>query len=124
MSGAFNAFNALVITKRYYTLSLNQVLYYFVTLTVAFHESMSLFGFMVFLVIANQLVSGTMLAFSLVPEPMMIPLVRDEEDLEDLYIDDFFWLHERGVDLLFIFVFFHLLRKLYLTVFDYEQEFA
>jgi quinol-cytochrome oxidoreductase complex cytochrome b subunit len=55
---------------------------------------------------------------------MMVPLVRDEEDLEDLYIDDFFWLHERGVDLLFIFVFLHLLRKLYLVVIDYEQEFA
>jgi hypothetical protein len=85
---------------------------------------MSLFGFFTFLIIANQLISGTMLAFSLVPEPMMIPLVRDEEDLEDLYTDDFFWLHERGVDLLFIFVFFHLLRKLYLIILDYEQEFA
>jgi hypothetical protein len=51
---------------------------------------MSLFGFFTFLIIANQLISGTMLSFSLVPEPMMIPLVRDEEDLEDLYIDDFF----------------------------------
>ena len=68
--------------------------------------------------------SGTMLAFSLVPEPMMIPLVRDEEDAEDLYTDDFFWLHERGVDLLFIFVFFHLLRKMYLAVYNYEQEYA
>ena len=29
--------------------------------------------------------------------------VRNEEDLEDLYIDDFFWMHERGVDLIFIF---------------------
>lgn len=54
----------------------------------------------------------------------MVPLVRDEEDVEDLYTDDFFWLHERGVDLLFIFVFFHLFRKLYLVVLDYEQEFA
>jgi hypothetical protein len=51
---------------------------------------MALFGFMVFIIIANQLISGTMLAFSLIPEPMMIPLVRDEEDSEDLYIDDFF----------------------------------
>lgn len=85
---------------------------------------MSLFGFFTFLIIANQLISGTMLAFSLVPEPMMIPLVRDEEDLEDLYTDDFFWLHERGVDLLFIFVFFHLLRKMYLAVYSYEQEYA
>jgi hypothetical protein len=31
-----------------------------------------------------------MLALSLLPEPMLIPVVRDEEDLEDLYIDDFF----------------------------------
>jgi hypothetical protein len=45
---------------------------------------------MLFLTIANQLISGVMLSFSLVPEPMIIPLVREEEDLEDLYIDDFF----------------------------------
>jgi hypothetical protein len=38
----------------------------------------------------SQLVSGTMLSFSLVPESMMVPIVRDEEDLEDLYTDDFF----------------------------------
>jgi len=31
-----------------------------------------------------------MLSFSLIPESMMIPVVRDEEDLENLYIDDFF----------------------------------
>jgi hypothetical protein len=37
-----------------------------------------------------QLVSGTMLSFSLVPEPMLVPLVRDEEDIEDMYTDDFF----------------------------------
>jgi hypothetical protein len=31
-----------------------------------------------------------MLAFSVVPEPMLVPIVRDEEDLEDLYTDDMF----------------------------------
>ena len=56
----------------------------------------------------NQIISGTMLSFSLVLEPMIVPMVREEEDVEDLYIDDFFWLHERGVDLLFIFSYFHL----------------
>jgi len=65
-----------------------------------------------------------MLALSLLPEPMLIPVVRDEEDLEDLYIDDFFWLHERGVDLIFIFSYTHLFRKLYLNVFEYEHEAA
>jgi len=78
------------LSKRYYSLTLNNIFFYFCTLSVSFHDYMSLFGFFTFLIIANQLVSGTMLAFSLVPEPMMIPLVRDEEDVEDLYIDDFF----------------------------------
>lgn len=55
---------------------------------------------------------------------MLVPIVRDEEDLDDLYADDFFWLHERGVDLIFIFSYFHLLRKLYICVFYSEQEFA
>jgi len=63
---------------------------YFSIMTVSFHDLNSLFGFFIFLTIASQLVSGTMLSFSLIPEPMIIPIVRDEEDLEDLYSDDFF----------------------------------
>lgn len=65
-----------------------------------------------------------MLAFSLIPEPMIIPIVRDEEDIEDMYTDDFFWLHERGVDMLFVFSYIHLFRKLYLSIFEYESEAA
>jgi quinol-cytochrome oxidoreductase complex cytochrome b subunit len=60
----------------------------------------------------------------LVPEPMIVPIVRDEEDIEDLYTDDFFWLHERGVDLVFLFSYIHFWRKLYLNVFEYENESA
>ena len=36
-----------------------------------------------------QLISGVMLSFSLVAEPMIVPIVK-EEDIKDLYIDDFF----------------------------------
>jgi heme exporter protein D len=57
---------------------------------VSFHDFFSLFGFFTFLVVLMQLISGIMLACSLIPEPMLIPLVRDEEDTEDMYIDDFF----------------------------------
>lgn len=95
---------------------------YFVGLTVAFHDINALYGFMILLVVISQIISGTMLSFSLVPEPMMIPIVRDEEDLEDLYTDDFFWFHERGVDLAFIFSWMHLFRKLYMNVIEYEHE--
>jgi len=59
-------------------------------MSVAFHDINSLYGFFIILVVASQLVSGTMLSFSLIPEPMLVPVVRDEEDIEDLYIDDFF----------------------------------
>jgi hypothetical protein len=45
---------------------------------------------MVFLIIFSQLISGTMLALSYVPEHSIIPMVRNEEDIEDLYTDDFF----------------------------------
>jgi quinol-cytochrome oxidoreductase complex cytochrome b subunit len=105
-----------------FDLSINNLVLYFKTMRVSMHEVFSLFGFFTFLTIAIQLLSGTMLSFSLVPEPMLIPMVRDEEDMEDLYIDDFFWLHERGVDLIFIFSYFHLMRKLYLNIFESETE--
>lgn len=108
----------------YMSLGIRNIYHYFAVLAVSFHDINSLFGFFTFLVIASQLVSGTMLAFSLIPEPMLIPMVRDEEDSEDLYTEDFFWLHERGVDLIFIFSYFHLFRKLYLNVFEYENEAA
>lgn len=112
------------VIKPYFSLNLNNLVTYFNSLNVAFHDLVALFGFMVFFIIANQLISGTMLSFSLITEPMLIPLARDEEDLENMYTDDFFWLHERGVDLLFIFVFLHLFRKLYLNSSNLEKDYA
>ena len=84
----------------------------------------SLLGFFIFISIFSQLISGTMLSFSLLPDSMLIPMSRGEEDLENLYTDDFFWLHERGVDLLFIFSYFHFLRKLFIKAYNYENESA
>jgi hypothetical protein len=100
------------------------LVFYFSFLSANLHNYLALFGFYTFAIIFNQLISGIMLSFSFIPEPMYVSLVREEEDLEDMYTDHFFWLHERGVDLLFVFVFAHLLRKLYLIVDNYEQEFA
>lgn len=108
----------------YFQLSLNNLIDYFKLLRVSMHEILSLFGFFTFLTIAIQLISGIMLSFSFIPEPMLVPIIRDEEDLEDLYTDDFFWMHERGVDFIFIFIYLHLLRKLYLNIFEVETEAA
>jgi hypothetical protein len=65
-----------------------------------------------------------MLAFSLVPESMYVPLSREEEDAENIYTDDFFFLHERGVDFLVIFIFLHLFRKHYFNYTNIVQELA
>jgi hypothetical protein len=70
-------------------MSINGLFQYFSILTVSFHDINALYGFFLILVVTSQLVSGTMLSFSLIPEPMIVPIVR-EEDLEDLYTDDFF----------------------------------
>jgi len=59
-------------------------------LTVNFLDIPSTFGLMIFATIASQLISGVALAFSLVPEGNLIPIARDEEDLENMFIDDFF----------------------------------
>lgn len=85
---------------------------------------LALFGFFIFFIFLNQIISGVMLAFSLETESMNIPLIREEEDLENNYCDDFFFLHERGVDLVYVSTLLHLARKLYLNVYDNEQESA
>jgi F420-0:gamma-glutamyl ligase-like protein len=74
----------------YMSLNVNNLTKYFTTLSVSFHDINSLFGFFTFLTITMNLISGTMLSFSLIPEPMVVPIIRHEEDLEDLYTDDFF----------------------------------
>jgi hypothetical protein len=66
------------------------IIKYFATLSVAFHDIHSLFGFFILLTVFSQLISGTMISFSLIPEPMIVPIVRDEEDIEDYSTDDFF----------------------------------
>ena len=110
------------LSPQYFNLNFKSLIIYFTLLNVSFHELNAIFGFIVMITMIFQLISGIMLSFSLVPEPMIVPIVRDEEDIEDMYTDDFFWLHERGVDLLFIYSYIHLFRKLYIHSYDYEHE--
>lgn len=97
---------------------------YFNNLKISYHNLNALWGFIVFITIFSQCISGTMLSFSLVNDSLLISNSREEEDGENNYTDDFFWLHERGVDLVIISSFFHLLRKIYLGISDLEQEYS
>ena len=94
----------------------------FYTLRSSHHSVLSLLGIFVLFVFIIQILSGTMLSFSLNCDPMNIPMSRNEEDMEDLYADDFFWLHERGVDYSFIFIYFHIFRKIYISGHTNKQE--
>ena len=104
--------------------SFSSIMNYVRNLQLAYHIRISLMGFVVMVFFVTQVFSGIYLSFSVVPETMIIPVVRDLEDVEILFMDDFFWIHERGIDYIFIFVYIHMLRKLYLLNFYYEQEFA
>ena len=50
----------------------------------------SMLGLYLIVVFVIQCLTGIMLSFSLLGEPMLIPHSRSEEDMEDLYTDDFF----------------------------------
>ena len=96
---------------------------YFALLTLKIpHNWLGVLGFGLFLIMAWQIVSGFVLAMGYIPEPMYIPASRDTDDLEGLHVDDMFWFHERGVDLLFIFFYSHFLRKLFLNTINQETE--
>jgi len=69
---------------------IRKLIVYFVVLNVSFHKVNLIFGFTVIIIMIFQLISGIMLSFSLVAESTTISIVQDEEDIEDLYTDDFF----------------------------------
>ena len=103
---------------------INNVVSWGINLSTRVSRPISMLGLYLILIFSLQCLSGIMLSFSLLGEPMLIPHSRSEEDMEDLYTDDFFWVHERGVDFIFILLYLHFLRKLYLNSFSLEQESA
>jgi len=103
---------------------INNIVSWGLNLSTKVSRPISMLGLYLILIFVIQCLSGIMLSFSLLGEPMLIPQSRSEEDMEDLYTDDFFWVHERGVDFIFILLYLHFLRKLYLNSYTLEQESA
>lgn len=103
---------------------INFVFKNFLFLSVIFVKSKNYFGLMLVLLILLQCLTGVIVGMSLVVEPMIIPMSREEEDTDDLYVDDFFFLHERGVDFIFIFLFLHFINKYFMCNFSVNSESA
>lgn len=84
---------------------------------VSYVSTISIIGVILMLVFLNQLYSGIICALYTVNDSLLLVISRDEADIEELYSDDIFNLHERGVDLTFIILYLHLLRKFFLKSF-------
>ena len=88
---------------------------YFTILNLSLpHSFLGLTGFSIFVVIGFQVITGLFLAAGYIPEPMLVPVSRETEDIEGYFIDDIFWLHERSVDILMFLIYGHILRKIYI----------
>jgi hypothetical protein len=94
---------------------------YFFQLKIVFQKFQSLLGFFIFLILTNQIVSGVMLNFTEIFEPMYILLTCEEELYDNYYIDDFLFLYESGVDLLVLFLYLYICRKFYEGIYNVEQ---
>ena len=65
-----------------------------------------------------------MVSFGAINDCILLPQAREEDDMGDLYNDDFYYYHERGVDFIFIFLYLHLFRKIFLKASYFLQQTA
>lgn len=84
----------------------------------------NVFGLSLLFIFIFQIFTGLVLSSSFLPEAVTAVPSREEEDIENLVIDDFFWLHEQGVSIIFILLLIHGLYKMYLGLYDHEVELA
>lgn len=94
---------------------------YATNLTTRIYHKKSLLGALLLFSIILQCISGVMLSFYYISEPMIIPFTKNEEDMMDLYNDDFLYIHERLVDIIFILMYMHMYRKVSYNVYSKHQ---
>lgn len=88
--------------------------FYLSRLLIPFSSATSIFGFLLLLSIALQLLSGFFLGWYYIPEPGLVVELREEMFEETRYGFEVFSMHVRGVDVIFVLSYFHILKKLYL----------
>lgn len=83
-------------------------------LLIPFSSATSVFGFLLLLAIMLQLLSGFFLGWYYIPEPGLVVEMREEMFEETRYGAEVFYMHVRGVDVIFVLSYLHILKKLYL----------
>ncbi len=92
----------------------NFIFNFITTQTVPPHRVLSILGVCLMFIILHQMYTGIVTACYTVNDSLLLVISRDEADMEELYSDDIFNLHERGVDFTFILLYLHFLRKFFL----------
>ena len=83
-------------------------------LLIPFSSATSIFGFLLLLAILFQLLSGFFLGWYYIPEPGLVIEMREEMFEDTRFGMDVFYAHVRGVDVIFILSYFHIMKKFYL----------
>ena len=91
--------------------------FYINRLLLPFSSITSIFGFVLLLAIMIQLLSGFFLAWYYIPEPGLVIELREEMFEETRFGAEVFAMHVRGVDVIFVFSYFHILKKIHLKNF-------
>lgn len=92
----------------------NFLAFYVNRLILPFSSVTSVFGFCLFLAICMQLLSGFFLAWYYIPEPGLVIEMREEMFEETRFGLEVYSMHVRGVDVIFLLSYIHILKKIYL----------
>lgn len=84
------------------------------TLVLPYQTLTSIIGFGLFISIILQVLSGFFLGWYYIPEPALVCEVREEMFEDTKYGYEIYNLHVRGVDVIFLLSYLHILKKIYL----------
>lgn len=107
--------------NKYFSYYISSLCFFINKLSTKLCHKKSISGAVLIFLIVIQCLSGIMISFSFFPDSMTTPQSRHVEDMGDLYTDDFFWVHERLVDLIFLAMYFHMYKKLSFVDMKKEQ---
>lgn len=84
------------------------------TLLLPYQSMFSVLGFSLFIAIVLQLMSGFFLGWYYIPEPGLVEEVRNEMFEDTRYGYEIYNIHVRGVDVIFLLSYCHIVKKIYL----------
>lgn len=83
-------------------------------LLLPFSSVTSIIGFMLVLAIVLQVLSGFFLGWYFIPEPGLVIELREEMFNDTRFGSEVFAMHVRGVDVIFVLSYMHIMKKIYL----------